>query len=78
MTELSGGMVIRLAENLTLSQMTNLRPFHTTILNLEKMTESFQNEHKTVGKGQNFSFSYSVFKRFLLQIHKRRTCLGTD
>ena len=49
-----------------------------TISNLMKTTERFSNEYKTLrlkGKllvSSNFSFSHSVFKRLVLQTHKKQ------
>ena len=69
---------------LTLSQTTNYglpnwKSLQKTILNLMKKAESSPKELKTLWEKEkllvmsNFSFSHSVLKRLLLQIHKNQS-----
>ena len=49
----------------------------TTILDLTKMAEIYTKGQKTLGKGEiamtsNFSFSYNVFERLVLQTCKNK------
>ena len=73
---------------LTLYQTTNVKVFQTerfcttTISNLMKMAESFQNDQKTLWEKEkllvtsNFTFTHRVFKRPVLQTHKNQGLFG--
>ena len=77
-------------KGLTHSQATDFRlpnwkSLQTTVSNLMKMADSFSKwVENTVGKGENvkmlimsnFSFSHSVFKRFVLQAGKNKGLFG--
>ena len=60
----------------------NCKSLQKTILNLMNMAESSAKDYKTMWEKEkllvtsHFSFSYSVFKRLVLQTCKARACLG--